>query len=133
MHITEMLIEKFLAGRCTKAEADRVFLYFRKNPEVWKKYLGNSWDDADDESELPAGYKELMLQEIRKKSFARNESRNFFRIGLRIAVAAASVMLIFWGIRQTSTHDSQKGAIAVSTLPLNDSAKREQVAEEPSE
>lgn len=133
MHITEMLIEKFLAGRCTKAEADAVFLYFRKNPEVWKKYLGNSWDDADDGSELPAGYKELMLEEIRKKSFARNKSRNFFRIGLRIAAAAASVMLVFWGIRQTNTHDSQKGTIAVSTLPLNNSAERKQIGEGASE
>ncbi len=124
-----MLIQKFLGGHCTKAEADAVFLYFRKNPEVWKKYLGDSWDDADDGSELPAGYKELMLEEIRKKSFTHNKSRNFFRIGLRIAVAAASVMLVFWGIRKASTDDSQKRAMAISKIPLNNPAERKQIGE----
>ena len=103
MQITEKLVEKFMGGHCTKAEADFVFRYFRKNPEAWRKYMIAGWDEADNSGELPDNYTELMLLEIRRKAFRLNDmnSRRFHgRIGLRLVVAAASVALIFLGIRQ---------------------------------
>jgi transmembrane sensor len=126
MQISETLIEKFLNGRCTKAEAAFVSRYFRHNPRALKKYLINNWDAANAESELPHQYKELMLAEIRKKTLdagTRKNSRTYIRMGLRVAVAAASVMLIYWGVRQMQPVSVKNGQIALSTAPVSNPVK----------
>ena len=126
MQISETLIEKFLNGRCTKAEAAFVSRYFRQNPQALKQYLISNWDAADAESELPHRYKELMLAEIRKKTLdagIRKNSRTYIRMGLRVAVAAASVMLIYWGVRQMQPESVKNGEIALSTAPVSNPAK----------
>jgi len=117
MQITEKLIEKFLAGHCSKAEADFVFRYLRKNPEAWKKYMIGSWNGEDGSGELPGNYRELMLQEIRRKAFRPHviDSGRFSRrIVLRFVVAAASVALIFLGIRQFLPGNAKQRNIAFS-------------------
>ncbi|MFI5125063.1 MAG: FecR family protein [Chitinophagales bacterium] len=126
MQISETLIEKFLNGRCTKTEAAFVSRYFRKHPEAANKYLISNWDSADAESELPYNYKELMLLEIRKKTFqskARGAGRTYVRIGLRVAVAAASVMLIYWGFRQIQPENVKKEKITLAELPAGNPVK----------
>jgi len=126
MQISETLIEKFLNGRCTKAEAAFVSRYFRQNPQAIKKYLINNWNAADAESELPHQYKELMLAEIRKTTLSagiRKNSRTYIRMGLRVAVAAASVMLIYWGVRQMQPETAKNGRMALSTAPVSNRVK----------
>lgn len=126
MKISETLIEKFLNGRCTKAEAVFVSRYFRQNPRALKKYLINNWDAAGAESELPHRYRELMLAEIRKTTLdtgIRKSSRTYIRMGLRVAVAAASVLLIYWGVRQMQPESVKNGEIALSTAPVSNAVK----------
>ncbi|MDP4128798.1 MAG: FecR domain-containing protein [Bacteroidota bacterium] len=126
MQISDTLIEKFLNGRCTKAEAAFVSRYFRKNPEAAAKYLISNWNAADAESELPYDYKELMLLEIGKKTFqskTRNAGRIYIRMGLRLAVAAASVILVYWGFREAQPENVKREKIAFAEPRLNSPAK----------
>ena len=43
MEITEKMIERFLNGYCTQAEADTVGRFFESNPELLQKYLTKDW------------------------------------------------------------------------------------------
>jgi ferric-dicitrate binding protein FerR (iron transport regulator) len=125
MQITEALIQKFLNGHCTPAEADFVSRYFRDDPEVGKKYLMDSWDEEMDKEELPDNYKELMLQEIVQKAFrsrVTDNRRTIHWIGLRF-VAAASVILVFTGIWLIESKKVKQKKTTLSAQQINSGKK----------
>lgn len=64
MKITQTLIQKFLENQCTAAEAAAVARHLQKHPELMTAYLKSSWDAADKENRVPAGYAEEMREAI---------------------------------------------------------------------
>ena len=119
MQITEKLMERFMKGHCSSVEAVFVTSYFRNNPEAWKKYMIGSWNEEVGKEELPYNYKELMLQEIRQKTFhspAANKGRLPGRIGLRLIAVAASVLLVFSGIWLYKSENAKQKYIAHTGL-----------------
>lgn|GEM_PF-650596 len=64
MKITHTLIQKFLENQCSTAEAEAVARHLKKHPELMAVYLKSSWEAADKESSVPAGYTEEMRAAI---------------------------------------------------------------------
>jgi transmembrane sensor len=120
MEITEKLIERFLNGYCTPAEASAVGRFFRKNPEILQKYLDRDWQEAGLESEGIED-NELMLQEIRRKTIDKQNPQTpsiFVKMALRTAGIAATVLLIIGGywFLQPAQNQVQKTAAGSQTL-----------------
>lgn len=64
MKITHTLIQKFLENQCTAAEAAAVARHLKKHPQLRTMYLKSSWDAADKENSVPAGYAAEMREAI---------------------------------------------------------------------
>jgi transmembrane sensor len=64
MQITEEIIERFLANRCTPEEAEFVAAYLETHPELARQYLQESWDGSGQMEGLPAGYADEMLKAV---------------------------------------------------------------------
>ncbi|MDR3714866.1 MAG: FecR domain-containing protein [Puia sp.] len=116
MQITEALIEKFFSGRCSREEAASVSRYFRKHPETWKKFMMDSWEEhAADHSVLPGNYKELMLEEISRKTFgdpSAGDRRASVRMAWRWAAAAASILVIFMSLWMFTSKSGKNDAVS---------------------
>jgi len=103
--ITDDLVEKFLSGKCTAAEAAMVSAYLRDNPD--EQYLLREYEQAESETPLPEGYREEMLafiteQTVGSKKEAEAEVEVMPRIGRvrhfwKWAAAVAVVILVFKG------------------------------------
>lgn len=93
MQITDRLIEKFLANKCTTAEAVFVADYLEKNPDVMQAYLQRAWEEAGNSGPVEKEEYESMLQAVRSDLFER---RSFYRQGYFkwLAVAASLLLLI---------------------------------------
>jgi ferric-dicitrate binding protein FerR (iron transport regulator) len=102
--ITDDLVEKFLSGNCTAAEAAMVSAYLKENPD--EQYLLREYEEADSETPLPEGYRDEMLAFITAKTTENKEAdvevdvrprtgrvRHFWKW----AAAAAVVILVFKG------------------------------------
>lgn len=88
MKISNALIQKFLDNQCTAAEAAAVSRHLQHYPDLLGMYLRSSWDAADGERELPAGYAAEMLNEINAQIGKRRRVIRF-----RWAAAAASLLI----------------------------------------
>lgn len=64
MKITHTLIQKFLENQCSATEAEAVVRHLQQHPELMAMYLKSSWDAADKESAVPAGYAAEMREAI---------------------------------------------------------------------
>lgn len=130
MEINEKLIERFLNGYSTPAEADAVGRFFRKNPEILQKYLNRDWQEAGLEKQGIED-NELMLQEIRKKTVDKEVKKArsiFFRIALRSASVAAAALMVFAGYRYLQPVQNQAQKMTVNSR-ISDKAVNASTAE----
>jgi transmembrane sensor len=100
MRVTEKMIQEFLNGRCNRRVATAVARHLRKNPEHWKKYLIDCWEEEAGQEKLPFIKQDRMLKVIRQKTYqpsAPGPGRRIIRIGVRITAVAASVLLLVGG------------------------------------
>jgi transmembrane sensor len=104
LKITDDLVEKFLSGNCTAAEAAMVSAYLKENPD--EPYLQHEYEQADSGTPLPEGYKEKMLAFITEKTTENKDAdvevevrpgSGRFRHMWKWAAAAAVVILLFKG------------------------------------
>jgi len=102
--ITDDLVEKFLSGNCTAAEAAMVSAYLKDNPD--EQYLLREYEQADNETPLPEGYRDEMLAFITAKTTENKEAdvevdvrprSGRVRYFWKWAAAAAVVILVFKG------------------------------------
>ena len=91
MQITEELIKRFLANRCTAEEAESVAIYLATHPDVASYYLQQSWTENDQQESMPAGYSEEMLKVILSETKTK---RKFPVIVFRWMGIAASLLLL---------------------------------------
>lgn len=89
MKITDTLIQKFLENQCSAAEAEAVARHLKKHPELMAMYLRSSWDAADKENGVPAGYAEEMRKTINTQ--IGNHTR---AIQFRWLAVAASLLIV---------------------------------------
>jgi hypothetical protein len=88
MKITPSLVKKFLDNRCTAAEAKAVARYLQQHPETMAMHVKASWDAAGQETGLPPGYAEEMLEVINTQIGQKTRVVRF-----RWFAAAASVFV----------------------------------------
>lgn len=89
MKITHTLIQKFLENQCSAAEAEAVARHLKKHPELMAMYLKSSWEAADKENSVPAGYTEEMREAINAQIEKHTRVIRF-----RWLVAAASLLIV---------------------------------------
>lgn len=89
MKITHTLIQKFLENQCTADEAEAVARYLKKRPELMAMYLKSSWDAADQENGVPAGYSAAMREAINAEIV-----KHMRVIRFRWLAVAASLLII---------------------------------------
>ncbi|MDO6434930.1 DUF4974 domain-containing protein [Flavitalea sp. BT771] len=124
--LTDDLVEKFLSGKCTAAEAAMVSAYLRDNPD--EQYLLHEYEQADGETPLPEGYKEEMLAFITAQTVESKDGeaevdvmprtgrvRHFWKW----AAAAAVVILIFkgWYMLQPGPKAASQQQLAANHAP----------------
>ena len=88
-HITDEQIERFLKGLCTKEEAEKIWAYLKAHPE--NGYLLNEFGQTDEETPLPEGFREQMLDVIMKKT--EDGRANVVKMGAVWKWAAACVVV----------------------------------------
>ncbi len=119
MHITEALIKKFFDGNCTPAEAALVSRYLKERPEIWKRYMADSWDQETETDGLPEEYSQSMLEEVKRRTFRPHSSGSklvpFRRVTWR--VAAASVILLIAGYLLFVLHGAKDKQDIASVRP----------------
>lgn len=131
--ITDELVEKFLSGNCTNEEAAMVWSYLRDHPE--DACLLNEYEQADNGTPLPPGYREEMLAFITERTGMGVEAEGDVGMGemempaggrswgrrlrpLWYWAAAAAVILIFksWFSLQPAMKTSG-GKLAYNQVP----------------
>lgn len=89
MKITHTLIQKFLEDQCTSDEAEAVARHLKKRPELMAIYMKSSWDAADQENGVPAGYASAMQEAINAQLVKHTRVIRF-----RWLVAAVSLLIV---------------------------------------
>jgi transmembrane sensor len=139
MHITEKLIERFLANGCSAEEAAAVADYLVQHPEVLKAYLKKAWDEAETKGAISHAYSHQMLETVKSELFSQKRSliRRIKWIGIaacfllaagawwvwnnkptqvvvesRIAAGKATATPDKWETRQNGTQQSMKVTLA---------------------
>jgi transmembrane sensor len=91
MQITEEIIERFLANRCTPEEAEFVAAYLETHPELARHYLQDSWDGSGQMEGLPAGYADEMLKVILDEIKTK---KKFSTVVFKWMAIAASLLIV---------------------------------------
>jgi len=101
MQITEDLIERFLADRCTAEEAAFVAAYLETHPGIARHYLQADWNVESHDKSIPPGYQEEMLKVILAETKMK---KKFPLIGIRWMGIAASLLIVigFVWLKQTN-------------------------------
>jgi transmembrane sensor len=89
MKITHTLIQKFFENQCTAAEAEAVARHLQQHPELMTIYLKSSWDAADKENGMTAGYVEEM-----RKAINEQIEKHVRVIRFRWLIAAAALLVV---------------------------------------
>jgi transmembrane sensor len=125
MKITDTLIQKFLESQCTAAEAEAVARHLKKHPELMAMYLQPSWDAADKENGVPAGYAEEM-----RKAINAQIGKQARIIRFRWLAAVASLMIVataIWLFTPAAKTPAQT-LVKVETQPALSPAKWKELA-----
>src|ERR1051326_4368753 len=111
MQITDELIQQFLSGQCTEAEAMFVSDYLDQHPDVLETYLQQSWEQAGEEhapleKEYGGRLSAIKKEIIPKQSFFKQ--RHIKWVGV-----AASLLLIvgYWGFFRTTEKQEKRVTI----------------------
>lgn len=121
MQITEAIIERFLANRCTAAEALFISGYLDEHPETLEAHLKQSWKEAEGNDTLPEGYYKEMLDAIRAGAFIKQPAR-IRRLAGWISVAALLLLMagagwMLWGGTKEASPDARPVAGNAAEAP----------------
>lgn len=121
MNLSKDLIEKFLANKCTREEAEYVTKMLSENPALMDVYFpGEEWDNLTiPQNEYSEKEAEEMLKVIERATYKKNS--NITRVLFRVAAAAAVILAIgaFWLYRQDNhTHEIAKHIQKATIQPI---------------
>ncbi|MEX6690534.1 FecR family protein [Danxiaibacter flavus] len=120
MNLSKELIEKFLANKCTREEAEYVTKMLSENPALMDVYFsGEEWNNLTIPQNTHSGKEaEEMLKAVERATYKKNN--NIPSILFRVAAAAVVILVIgvFWLFTKVNhEHEVAKQTQKVATLP----------------
>ncbi len=108
MNLSKELIEKFLANKCNREEAEYVTKMLNENPALMDVYFSaEEWDNLKTvQDEYGASEAEDMLKVVERATYKKN--RNVVRVLSRVAAAAAIILAVgaFWLFTNNNTREA---------------------------